>query len=77
MRKLIVHLTIKTKNGKELKVKVLIDSGCTNTTITRKTVKEKGIPIKLLLKPFDVYNLDRSQNGEKTIKEMDLFLGHD
>ena len=48
---------------------MLIDSGYINTTITRKTVEEKGIPIKLLSKPFDVYNSDGSRNGEKTIKE--------
>jgi len=64
-----VYSTIKTKDGRKLKVKALIDSGCTNTTITRKTVEEKGIPTKSLPKPFDVYNSDRSRNGEKTIKE--------
>jgi len=64
-----VHLTIKTKEGRKLKVKALIGSGCTNTTIARKTVEEKGIPTRLLLKPFDVYNSDGSRNGEKTIKE--------
>jgi len=69
LRELIVHPTIKTKDRRKLKVKALIDSGCTNTTIARKTVEEKGIPIKSLPKPFNVYNSDRSRNGEKTIKE--------
>jgi len=69
LRELIVHPTIKTKDGRKLKVKVLIDSGCTNTTIARKTVKEKRIPTRSLPKPFNVYNLDRSRNGEKTIWE--------
>jgi len=64
-----VYSIIKTKDGRKLKVKALIDSGCTNTTIARKTVEEKGIPTKSLPKPFDVYNSDRSRNGEKTIKE--------
>jgi len=64
-----VHPTIKTKNGRKLKVKALIDSGYMNTTITRKTVKEKGIPTKLLPKSFNVYNSDKSRNGKKTIKE--------
>jgi len=41
LRELIVYPTIKTKNGRKLKVKVLIDSGCTNTTIARKTVEKK------------------------------------
>ena len=69
MRELIVHPTIKTKDGRKLKVKALIDSRCMNTTITRKTIEEKGISTKSLPKPFDVYNSDRSRNREKTIKE--------
>jgi len=64
-----VHPTIKTRDGRKLKVKALINSKCTNTTITRKTVEEKEIPTKSLPKPFDVYNSDRSRNGKKTIKE--------
>jgi len=69
LRKLIVHPTIKTKDKRKLKVKVLINSRCTNTTIARKTVEEKEISTKLLPKPFNVYNLDRSRNGEKIIRE--------
>ena len=69
MRKLIVHPTIKTKDGRKLKVKALINSGYMNITIARKTVEEKEIPTKSLPKPFDVYNLDRSRNKENTIKE--------
>ena len=64
-----MHPIIKTEDRRKLKVKALINSGYTNTTIARKTVEEKRIPIKLLLKPFDVYNLDGSRNGEKMIKE--------
>jgi len=64
-----VYLTIKTKDGRKLKVKALIDSGYTNTTITRKTVEEKEIPTKSLPKPFNVYNSDGSRNGEKIIRE--------
>jgi len=64
-----VHPTIKTKDGIKLKVKVLIDSGCMNITIARKTVEEKGIPTKLLPKPFNIYNSDGSRNGKKTIRE--------
>jgi len=67
-----VHLIIRTKDRRKLKVKALINSGYTNTTITRKTVEEKGIPTKSLPKPFDVYNSDRSKNREKTIKEFIL-----
>ena len=64
-----MHPTIKTKDGRKLKVKALIDSGCTNTTIARKTVKEKGISTQSLPKPFNIYNSDGSRNGEKTIRE--------
>jgi len=64
-----VHPTIKTKDRRKLKVKALIDSRCTNTTIARKTVEEKGISTKSLPRPFNVYNLDGSRNGEKTIRE--------
>jgi len=64
-----VHPTIKTKDGRKLKVKALIDSGCTNTIITRKTVEEKGISTKSLPRPFNVYNSDRLRNGEKTIRK--------
>jgi len=64
-----VHPTIKTKDGRKLKVKALIDSRCTNTTIARKTVEEKGIPTKSLPKPFNIYNSDGLRNGEKTIRE--------
>jgi len=64
-----VYPTIKTKDGRKLKVKALINSGCTNTTIARKTVKEKGISTQSLPKSFNIYNSDGSRNGEKTIRE--------
>jgi len=53
-----VHPTIKTKDRRKLKVKVLINSGCMNTTIARKTVEEKEISTKSLPRPFNVYNSD-------------------
>ena len=64
-----MYPTIKTKDRRKLKVKALIDSRCTNTTIARKTVEEKGISTKLLPRPFNVYNSDGLRNGEKTIRE--------
>ena len=72
LRELIVHLIIKTKNGKELKVKTLIDSGCTNTTIARKTVEKKGISTKLLPKPFDMYNSNESRNEKRQSRNLYL-----
>ena len=65
-----MHPIIKTKDRRKLKVKTLINSGCTNTTITRKTVEEKEISTKSLLKPFDIYNSDGSRNREKRIKDL-------
>ena len=69
MRELIVYPTIKTKDRRKLKVKTLINSRCTNTTITRKTVEEKGISTKSLPRLFNMYNSDGSRNREKTIRE--------
>jgi len=34
---------VKTKNGKKLKVKALVDSGCTYTEIDEQLVKDKRI----------------------------------
>ena len=34
---------VKTKNGKNLKVKTLVDSGCTYTGIDKQLVKDKRI----------------------------------
>jgi len=64
-----VYPIIKTKDRRKLKVKVLIDSGYMNTTITRKTVEEKEIFTKSLPRLFNMYNSDRSRNEEKTIRE--------
>jgi len=69
LRELIVYPTIKTKDRRKLKVKALINSRCTNTTITRKTVEEKGISTKSLPRLFNMYNSDGSRNREKTIRE--------
>ena len=34
---------VKTKNGKNLKVKALVDSGCTHTGIDEQLVKDRKI----------------------------------
>ena len=36
-----VQAQVKTRNGKSLKVKALVDSGCTHTGIDEQLVKEK------------------------------------
>ena len=57
---------IKTKNGKQLKVKALVDSGCTHTGIDEQLVKEKRIQMKAIDFSFEVFNVDRTKNGEVT-----------
>jgi len=57
---------IKTKNGKNLKVKALVDSGCTHTGINKQLVKDKRIQTKKIDFSFEVFNADRTKNGEVT-----------
>jgi len=57
---------IKTKNGKNLKVKALVDSGCTHTGIDEQLVKEKRIQTKKIDFSFEVFNADGTKNGEVT-----------
>ena len=53
-------------NGKQLKVKALIDLGCTHTGIDKQLVKDKRIQTKLINFSFEVYNIDRVKNREVT-----------
>jgi len=57
---------MKMKNGKNLKVKVLVDSGYTHIGINEQLVKEKRIQTKLINFSFKVFNIDRTKNGEVT-----------
>jgi len=57
---------MKTKNGKKLKVKVLVDSRYTHTGIDKQLVKDKRIQIKPINFSFEVFNADRMKNGEVT-----------
>ena len=54
------------KKGKNLKVKTLVDSGCTYTGIDKQLVKHKRIQTKLINFSFKVFNADRTKNGEIT-----------
>jgi len=38
-----MQANVKMKNGKKLKVKALVDSGCTHTGINEQLVKDKRI----------------------------------
>ena len=61
-----MQANVKTKNGKNLKVKVLVDSGCTHTGIDEKLVKEKSIQTKPINFSFEVFNADGTKNREVT-----------
>ena len=61
-----MQANVKTKNSKKLKVKALVDSGCTHTVIDKQLVKDKRIPTKLINFFFEVFNADRTKNGEVT-----------
>ena len=54
------------KNGKKLKVKALVNSGCTHTGIDKQLVKDKRIQTKLINFSFEVFNADETKNREVT-----------
>jgi len=57
---------MKTKNGKKLKVKALMDSRCTHIEIDEQLVKDKRIQMKPINFSFEVFNADRTKNREVT-----------
>ena len=57
---------VKTKNGKKLKVKALVDSGYIHTGIDEQLVKDKRIQTKSIDFSFKVFNADGTKNGEVT-----------
>ena len=57
---------MKMKNGKKLKLKALVDSGCTHTRIDEKLVKDRRIQTKPINFSFKVFNTDGTKNGEVT-----------
>ena len=59
-----MQANIKTKNGKKLEVKALVNSGCTHTGINKQLVKNKKIPTKPINFSFKVFNADSTKNGE-------------
>jgi len=65
-RELNVQAEVKTKNRKKLKVKVLVNSGCTHTGIDEQLVKDKRIQTKLIDFSFEVFNADGTKNREVT-----------
>ena len=61
-----MQVNLKTKNNKKLKVKSLVNSRYTHTRIDKQLVKDKKIPTKPINFSFEVFNADRTKNGEVT-----------
>ena len=61
-----MQVEVKTKNRKKLKVKALVDSGCTHTGIDKQLVKDKRIQTKSINFSFEVFNANGTKNGEMT-----------
>ena len=55
---------VKTKNGKKLKLKALVDSRYTHIGINEQLVKDRRIQTKLINFSFKVFNADGTKNGE-------------
>ena len=54
------------KNSKKLKVKALVNFGCTYMGIDEQLVKDKRIQTRLINFSFEVFNADGTKNGEIT-----------
>ena len=61
-----MQANVKTKNGKKLKVKALVDSRCMHTGIDKQLVKDKRIQTKPINFSFEVFNANGTKNGEMT-----------
>jgi len=61
-----VQANVKTKNGKKLKVKALVDSGCIHIGIDKQLVKDKRIQTKPINLSFEVFNTNGTKNREVT-----------
>jgi len=61
-----MQTNIKIKNGKELRLQALVYSGCTHTRINKQLVKEERIKTEPMDRSFEVFNADRTKNGEVT-----------
>ena len=57
---------VKIKNGKKLKIKVLVDFECTHIEIDEQLVKDKRIQMKLINFSFEFFNADGIKNRKMT-----------
>ena len=65
-RKLNIQANVKTKNRKNLKIKALVDSGCTYMGINKQLVKDKKIQTKPINFSFEVFNANGTKNRKVT-----------
>jgi len=73
-----MQANVKTKNGKKLKVKALVDSRCTHTGINEQLVKDKRIQTKLINFSFKVFNANGTKNREVTkIAPLEIKINRD
>ncbi|KAH0835934.1 hypothetical protein J3R83DRAFT_9846, partial [Lanmaoa asiatica] len=64
-----VSATLWMSNSTSTEVKVLIDSGCTRSSIHEKFVAKKGVVTHTLPRPMSVYNADGSLNTSGKIEK--------
>ena len=64
-----IKATLESPSGETLDVIILLDSGCTRTTIDERFAKEKGLKTYKLPVPIPVYNTDGSINSAGSIRE--------
>jgi len=57
---------MKTENGKNLKIKALVDSRCIHIGIDKQLVQEQQIQTKPINFSFKVFNVDGMKNREVT-----------
>ena len=61
-----MQANVKMKNGKNLKVKTLVDSECTHMKINKQLVKDKRLQMRLINFSFEAFNIDETKNREMT-----------
>jgi len=61
-----MQANVKIKNGKNLKVKALMDSRYTYTRIDKQLVNEERIQTRPINFSFEVFNADGTKNREVT-----------
>ena len=65
-RELNMQANVKTKNGKKLEVKALVDSGCTHTGIDEQLVKDRRIQTKKIDFSFEVlHRQDKERRSDQ------------